>query len=41
MSYISDLVEIARKELGTEEDEQHQNRGSSNQKYQASTSLGE
>jgi hypothetical protein len=39
MSEINDLVEIARKEIGTEEDEKHQNKGSSIQKYQASTSL--
>ncbi len=40
MSDINDLVEIARHEIGTEEDEKHQNSGSSIQKYQASTSLG-
>jgi CHAP domain len=40
MSDINDLVEIARKEIGTEEDPQHQNTGSSIKKYQDSTSLG-
>jgi CHAP domain len=34
------LVEIAREEIGTEEDKKHQNAGSSIKKYQASTSLG-
>ncbi len=40
MSDINDLVKIARKEIGTEEDQKHQNKGSSIQKYQGSTSLG-
>src|SRR5690242_16694190 len=38
MSNISDLVEIARREIGTEEDALHKNRGTAIQKYQASTS---
>jgi len=40
MSDISDLVQIARRQIGTEEDPQHQNVGSSIKKYQDSTSLG-
>jgi hypothetical protein len=42
MSYadIADLVEIAKREIGTEEDKKHQNRGSAIKKYQDSTSLG-
>jgi len=40
MSDISDLVQIARSQIGTEEDPQHQNVGSSIKKYQDSTSLG-
>ena len=40
MSDINDLVKIARKEIGTEEDSKHQNKGSSIKKYQDSTSLG-
>ena len=39
MSNLNDLVEIARKQLGTEEDPKHKNTGSSILKYQASTSL--
>jgi hypothetical protein len=40
MGDINDLVEIARAEIGTEEDDKHQNRGSAIKKYQDSTSLG-
>jgi len=40
MSDTNDLVKIARKEIGTEEDPKHQNEGSSIKKYQDSTSLG-
>ena len=40
MSDINDLVQIARSQIGTEEDPQHQNVGSSIKKYQDSTSLG-
>lgn len=40
MSDINALVKIASKGIGTEEDPQHQNQGSSIQKYQASTNLG-
>jgi Mannosyl-glycoprotein endo-beta-N-acetylglucosaminidase/CHAP domain len=36
---INELVEIARKEIGTEEDPKHQNKGSSILKYQQSTNL--
>jgi hypothetical protein len=39
MGDINDLVKIARNEIGTEEDDKHQNTGSCIQKYQASTSL--
>jgi hypothetical protein len=39
MRDINDLVEIARTQIGTEEDPQHQNKGSSILKYQQSTSL--
>jgi hypothetical protein len=39
MSDITELAKIARKEIGTEEDPKHQNKGASIQKYQASTSL--
>jgi len=39
MSDINDLVAIARSQLGTEEDPQHQNKGSAILKYQASTTL--
>ena len=39
MAEISDLVKIARAEIGTEEDDKHQNKGSSIEKYQESTSL--
>jgi hypothetical protein len=37
---IQDLVEIARNEIGTEEDDKHTNTGSSIAKYQEATSLG-
>jgi hypothetical protein len=40
MADINELVEIAKREIGTEEDEKHQNRGSAIKKYQDSTSLG-
>ena len=40
MPDINDLVKIARKEIGTEEDPKHQNKGSSILKYQQSTTLG-
>ncbi len=40
MSDINKLVNIAREEIGTEEDPKHQNTGSSIKKYQDSTSLG-
>jgi len=40
MGDINDLVKIARKEIGTEEDPKHKNKGSSIKKYQDSTSLG-
>ncbi|HKV53338.1 MAG TPA: CHAP domain-containing protein [Candidatus Binataceae bacterium] len=39
MPDINDLVKIAQKEVGTEEDPKHQNTGSSIRKYQASTTL--
>lgn len=39
MPDINDLVKIARKEIGTEEDEKHQNKGASIKKYQEATSL--
>lgn len=39
MSDINEIVKIARNQIGTEEDDKHQNAGSSIQKYQASTSL--
>ena len=35
---INDLVKIARAEIGTQEDDKHQNKGSSIEKYQESTS---
>src|ERR1043166_6278032 len=37
MANITDLVKIARGELGTQEDDKHQNKGSSIEKYQEST----
>jgi hypothetical protein len=37
MPDFTDLVNIARGQIGTEEDDKHQNRGSSIEKYQAST----
>src|SRR5437764_14913347 len=40
MSDINDLVQIARSQIGTEEDPQHQDVGSSIKKYQDSTCLG-
>ena len=40
MRDINELVTIAQGELGTEEDDKHQNKGSSIAKYQAATSLG-
>lgn len=40
MRDIKHLVEIARTQIGTEEDPEHQNRGSAIRKYQASTTTG-
>src|SRR5215813_13921118 len=40
MTDITDLVNIARGQIGTQEDDKHQNKGSSIEKYQAATSLG-
>ena len=37
MADITDLVNIARGQIGTQEDDKHQNKGSSIEKYQAST----
>ena len=37
MADITDLVNIARGQIGTEEDNKHQNKGSSIEKYQAAT----
>jgi hypothetical protein len=39
MAAITDLVNIARGQIGTEEDENHQNKGSSIEKYQACTGM--
>ena len=39
MAKISDLVNIARAEIGTQEDDKHQNKGSSIEKYQESTNV--
>jgi hypothetical protein len=39
MADITDLVKIARGQIGTEEDENHQNKGSSIEKYQACTGM--
>lgn len=39
MADISDLVNIARGQIGTQEDEKHQNKGSSIEKYQQCTDL--
>src|SRR6516165_8732456 len=39
MADITDLVKIARGQIGTEEDENHQNKGSSIEKYQACTGI--
>ncbi|PYI61466.1 MAG: hypothetical protein DMC59_00340 [Verrucomicrobia bacterium] len=39
MANITDLVKIARAEIGTQEDDKHQNKGSSIEKYQESTNV--